>query len=295
MSAEVLTYKRVPFTDEIRNRIERATVRAEHEGGLGDIFYQVHQNTNYDNLVALNPGETGSVVIVSHNPFAREIFEWLPTSGQIIVANCGFEDIRKPSFRASVNLPKNRPSTTHRPPITPLKFYPAPSDSQAIVELEKLKPFVVMAASGSYPSKSIPVTIADRLTNLAIEHGLNVVQIGRTYRIFISGEDNDPHNELKLEPRAGLYSMIDRLTVPGVAATMNMASGVIAPNTASLILSYCQARPTLFCAYQFDWDTFISSAPAGYMFRLFDPLNRHFHLDKYDDSIPNEFFKGVPR
>lgn len=297
MSTEVVTYKRSsPFSEDIRRRLAEATVRVEHEGGLGDVFYQIHQDDGYDSLLGLKEGETGSVIIASHNPYAREIFEWIPTAGHLLIANCGFEDIRKVEWRRSVNIPVERHRVrTHRWPTKPLRFYPASSDAPALEELAALRPFIILAASGSSPSKSVPEPLADRIAQLAIQRRFNVVQVGRTYRFFISGEDNDQHRESPLPERPGLYSMIDRLTVPGVAAAMNLASGVVAPNTSSLILSYCQARPSLFCASQFDYDTFIKSAPAGYMFRLFDALNRHFPIPRYDETVAVNFLENLPR
>jgi len=68
-----------------RNETDTMHHHFEFGGGLGDIFSQIYFYTGYRQLTWLAEDDTATVVLITHNPFARELFAWLPTAQRIEV------------------------------------------------------------------------------------------------------------------------------------------------------------------------------------------------------------------
>lgn len=294
MGVKIITYDRkAGLSDEVRDHLANAPIRREYEGGLGDVLYQLHATHAYSRIIAEDPGPDAGIVMACHNPHAKELFQWIPARGNVIVADTGFEDIKKESFRRAVNLPFERPASPHRNP-DPVPFFHGPDDLGVLTELENFKPYIVFAPCGSSSSKMIPRDHVLSMHAEARAKGYNTVMIGRTYRLFYGGELSAPHHEMNLGPLPGHLDVVDRLSVPGVAHALARAAGVVAPNTATLILATCMNKPMLFSGDAHDYQTFIPNAPKGYIFRLHQPENVHYPRAEYTPEIMRKFLGGLP-
>lgn len=79
----------------------------EYGGGLGDVLSQLFYRGSYNVLRDLRPGEKAKVALITHNPFAQELFEWHPKQAQIAVVDCGYWNAVEadPARRKKLGLP----------------------------------------------------------------------------------------------------------------------------------------------------------------------------------------------
>src|SRR5437773_1411884 len=62
----------------------------EYGGGLGDVLVQMHAGGSYHLLDHLSPGDRATVVLITHNPHARELFDYHPRADQFEVRDLGY-------------------------------------------------------------------------------------------------------------------------------------------------------------------------------------------------------------
>jgi hypothetical protein len=207
----------------------------EFGGGLGDIFYQMCVEGGYRLLDRLGPQDRARVILISHNPFASELFRWHPHAPQIEVRDLGYwlpqDDAR---MRLEHGLPYRRSS--YPVAATPVVFHPSPEDLAVLGELGSER-CVVFAASAGLPDRDLPVEIVERLAALSGAAGLLPVFTGRNY---------ERHGRREYRPPQGVgCDLVDRLSVPGVARLLEQAVGLVSCHSALNLLGWLMRKPQL--------------------------------------------------
>ncbi len=101
----------------------RSHYYVEYAGGLGDIFQQMYAHGTYSALEHLANDEAATVTLITHNPFASELFANHPKKNQLEVNAPGYwlpeEDevnrrrLRLPPFSSRAYAPG--PAPRHGP------------------------------------------------------------------------------------------------------------------------------------------------------------------------------------
>jgi hypothetical protein len=97
--------------------------------GLGDILNQLCLGGTWNILRDLEPGDTADVVLITHNPYAQELFAHHPKRAQITVRNLGFwggDDDR--AMRERHGLPPYGPWLSLEPKDLKFEFYTSPEN-----------------------------------------------------------------------------------------------------------------------------------------------------------------------
>lgn len=217
---------------------------SEFGGGLGDVVTLVYCSERYNILEKLPAGERAMVVMMCHNPYAKEIFLWHPKRSQIDLRDVGFwwpwENDQK---RILHGLPKAQPF--HYVPQESAKFYPSPEDLKVLETLESF-PFIVMNAAAGSLDRNIPDAMCEDIAEGIVKnghdkHGLRVVVVGRSF-------NPAGRREHLFVKRGGLIDLTDRLSVPGVFELVSRSAGVVCCHSAICLLAWRMKKP-VFLAY----------------------------------------------
>lgn len=205
---------------------------SEFGGGLGDCVTLMYTSDRYNCLELLEDVEQATVVLMSHNPFIRELFEWHPKRSQLEIRDLGFwwpkDDAER---RAHHKLPPAQPFVFKLQ--EKCSFYPSPADVRVLGDV--LKPFVVVAAAAGGMDRNVPVELCERFVDQAIARGYRVIIVGRTY-----GQNR---SEIRLRPRDKVIDLVDRLSIPGTAVLLEHAAGVLVAHSGICLLSWYLKRP----------------------------------------------------
>lgn len=209
----------------------------EFDGGLGDVFNAMYNTDRYVSLERLGPGEQATVVIVSHNPHVKELFEWHPKKAQLTVKNLGYwlpsEDAQK---RALHGIPPAAPHASLYQ--ASVNYYQSREDLEIVGRVKSLGKYIVISsAAGTEPSRDLPKTVREDALEAVIERGYRVVLLGRGYKLFARAE-----HEWRQSPMVD--NLIDRLSVPGTANVVLGAEAVVTCHSALCILSWHARKPT---------------------------------------------------
>jgi Glycosyltransferase family 9 (heptosyltransferase) len=248
--------------NNVRSLIVGAPLVLELVGGLGDAILRMYFSGDawYGPLERLPPRDYAVVVLMCHNPYLAEVFQWHPNYHRIHVIDLGFttpfHPWENPGWRFDHGLPKEAPCPPYMPAET-LKFYPSPEDSKILAEL-RTKKYIIMCASAGTKEKTIPAHPREVMAAAAVEAGYEVVIVGRSKYFF--GERKED-----VLPRPGVTNLIDRLSVPGVAEAVKTAAGVISADTSVLHMAWQEQRPVFLLYNRWTLDNMIPRGPTGYM------------------------------
>lgn len=220
---------------------------AEFGGGLGDVFQQLFLQGHYAGLKYLEPGDTVDVVIVSHNPYVGELFEWHPLRSQMNILKFPYidrEDYHKK--RQEYGLPPyhkggGRILSCTAPEEVP-RLYPSPTDISRLQDLFQRvhhRDIVVIAGGAGLPDRNLPEPMLLKLIAEVLERGFVPVLVGRTY---------DRHGRFEpffADRPEGCLDYIDELSVPGTAALVNHCAGIICGHSALNMFAWHVRRPQL--------------------------------------------------
>lgn len=214
----------------------------EYGGGLGDVFARMSIGCGFNVLHTMTPEDTAAVVLITHNPHAREIFDYHPKASQIDVKSY---DHWWPSqdrpMRARLGLPYPAPRIL---PITEdpvLRFYPADKDKELISSVLNKK-FVVFSISGSDGKRDFPSTITQRLIVLCLSMGVQPVFVGQDY--IVRSLKPWKHTEAR-PPNVRAVNMINQLTVPTVCYLTEKSLAVVACHSAIATLAWVMKKNQL--------------------------------------------------
>jgi hypothetical protein len=240
-------------------------------GGLGDIANYMWTSDSYNCLDRLESDEQATVVLVCHNPFAKELFQWHPKRSRFSVKDLGFW---WPNQDAEMSRKHGIPR--EQPYVGMLQercnLYPSPEDLRVLGELRKCAPYIVMSTSAGSVDRNIPSPICEQAVDLAIGLGFKVIQVGRTY--------GESRSEVKLLGRPGFLNLIDRLSVPGTALALEGAAGIFTCFSASLLFSWHLKRP-VFLLYPEAVGGREFHCVSHYTFGKDNPDTRHMAFSGY--------------
>lgn len=265
---------------------ERRTV--EFGGGLGDIFIDMFRYDLYTRLDTLSEGERAQVVLRSANPGVRDLFQWHPKAPYMDIIDVGAGDPYGPEQRQKLGIGDPTPSGLRNG--SPVNFYPSKGDLDLLSFVRR--PYVVFAVSAGIPLINIPLRIAEKAADIAIERGITVVAVGKTYANVIQDFDKNthttiPHEEVRLRPRRGILDTIDRLSVPGLALLVRDSAATFSCHSSLLSLSWNFRKP-VFCLYheskRWEW-----VEGAGSTWGRHFPETRGVCLGDWDPSAFLEF------
>lgn len=234
-------------------------------GGLGDGLITIHESTGYESLEKLGPDERARVYIISHNPFAEEIFRWHPKASQIDVfkAKFFFTDYANERIRAEAGIPPEPLDPCEPRPLAPVRFHASPMDLAILEQRLPKRPFLAVAPTASgmeIENRNIPLNILSATTALARTYGIPVVFLGRTYQ--------GPHAP-KLAPSLpsgrGVVNLTDCLSVPGTIEVVKRATAVLSAHSCLLLLSWYERKP-VFALYPLKYKQHDFDRPSPFGF-----------------------------
>jgi hypothetical protein len=275
------TGKMIASTDPIRVRslIAGAQLYAEYVGGLGDAILRMYLSGDgwYGPLERLTGRDHAVVVLMCHNPYLAEVFQWHPKQEQIHVVDLGFttpfHPWENPGWRIAHGLPQQAPCPPHLPAKT-LQFFPSPEDSKILAEL-RTKKYVIMCATAGTREKTIPAYPREIMASAAVEAGFEVAIVGRSKYFF--GERRED-----VRPRQGIMNLVDRLSVPGVAEAVKTAAGIISADTSVLHMAWQEHRPVFLLYNRWCLENLVSRGPVGYMQGIERPDTDHMEFSAFN-------------
>jgi hypothetical protein len=210
-------------------------VYLEYGGGLGDILYQIFHDDGYERLTELGTADRATVVLITHNPHAKELFEFHPQAGRIEVRVPGYWPPHQDREMRAAHGLRHPPSRGGPPRARPV-FHAPPADRELLSQLEG-RPYVLFSASAGLPDRDIPAPLLRELVALVRAEGLLPVFVGRNYERFGRRE--------RRPVGPAVVDLIDRLTVPGVAAALDGALGAVCCHSAVNMLAWLLRKPQL--------------------------------------------------
>ena len=218
----------------------------EFGGGLGDIFYQLYQRGAYNVLNTLGPDDTARILLVTHNPYAPELFRWHPKMSQLTVQMPGYWSPADDSaMRAQLDLPAPGANAALPTMEGPIQFYPSPDDESVLAPLQGTR-YLVVAPSAGTPDRFIPQDLLEQqlIPALHAQTDLPLVMAGRSYARPLP-DGTDGRKEYQWDPHPGVINLVDRLSVPGTASLVQQAAGVITAHSALCLLGWLEYKPQL--------------------------------------------------
>jgi ADP-heptose:LPS heptosyltransferase len=249
-------------------------------GGLGDAFIKMHESTGYEALEALKPGERASIRIISHNPYAKEMFLWHPRADQIdvVVSKHFFLNYKNPAERRLAGIPEE-PETAFPPrPRAPVKFYPSPADL-AILQAELPSgPYLAVAPTASgmeIQNRNLPPEVLDTAVTAAITRGVPVVLLGRRYQ-----GPHAPKDDILWPRGPEIVDLTDRLSVPGSVEAVKRARAVLSAHSCLLLISWYERKP-VFALYPRKYAEHDFWSPSPFSFGKDYPECVHMLFEDY--------------
>ena len=239
----------------------------EIRGGLGDLILQLHETTAWEELDRLDPNDRARVTIISHNPYADELFKWHPKLSQIEVVKSRhffMPPYNDPRIRLEAGVQEREPAP--RPPRErkPQSFY-APQAELDLLEVELPRvPFLAIAPTASgmeIENRNIPDSLLNVACIATLRRSIPIVWLGRTYQ--------GPHAPKAVPFRPvhhDIVDMTDRLSVPGTLEALRRAKAGLFAHSALLQYAWLNRIPN---------------------FVLYPPMYKHHDFDN-----PSPFGKG---
>jgi len=212
------------------NTTPRPIPYVEFGGGLGDIINQMFRTPNYRYFEGIT--EKTAALLITHNPYAAEIFKYHPGRELIEVImehwvhpHEAEEKIRRPLLHKGYVriMPSNAANT-------PVNLYISPEDRQIIDDMvNNSSPderpagqacrYIVIQPFAGMRERDIPVDIVKSvISHVVSEYNLKVILAGRSYE-RIGADHSEEKGDLFIDgetPDLSVINLIDRLSVPGV-------------------------------------------------------------------------------
>jgi len=193
----------------------------EFGGGLGDVLDQMYANGAYHTLRDLGEDDTATVYLITHNPFAAELFLNHPNRDRIKVEVLPYwhpdQDRAERTIR---NMPPMGMNQYLPVKYGGVEFFPGPA---SVDLLRQVVPFdyLVLAAGAGMQERVLPDPVLHLiLGTITALTNMPIYAIGRTYT-----------REGRYEPVTDGYptvvNWVDRLDVPGTCQLVQNAAGLI--------------------------------------------------------------------
>lgn len=192
--------------------------RIEYGGGLGDIINQIYKRYSYQFLNTLNLEDLCDIILITHNPFAKEIFEYHPKKDNFVIHDIGY--IYNRSELEKVLASKNLSMVQiFNPTDGEIIFYESETDKK---EKEGLSNYLVLAPQAGTKDRDLPESVVEVIVNeLKKETDFKIVLVGRTY------ERKGKNNDLTVYTKFSDIDLTDKLTVPGTLNLIKSSKGLI--------------------------------------------------------------------
>jgi hypothetical protein len=264
----------------VRGLISGAPIYAEYVGGLGDAILRMYFSGDawYGPMERLGDRDYAVVVLMCHNPYLAEVFQWHPNYHRIHVIDLGFttpfHPWENPGWRFDHGLPKEAPCPPYMPADT-LKFFPSPADGEMLSRLRSLDRFVLMAATAGTPDKTIPRPFRENIARTAADMEVPLVVVGRSHYLKREGRERE------IEETKGVIDATDRLSVPGMLEAVKLAAGVISADTSVLHAAWHEHKPVFLLYNRWCKENLVSRGPVGYMQGINRPNCDHMEFSEY--------------
>jgi O-methyltransferase len=258
----------------------------EYGGGLGDIFNQIYNRSDYRGLMDLGVSDRAIVALICHNPFAKELFAWHPKRQQLDVRPLPYW----PPSENAVNRRRYRLGGAQLNAIhdRPVSFYPSDHDHQLLDKVRHLsrgRPLIVLAASAGLPERNIPATLLDRTVAQLLASDTVVVAVGRNY---------ERHGRCELIPESGqVLNYVDQLSVPGTAELVRSANGLITTHSSMNILGWHLRIPQLLVYPPSVVERHFKNGRDEWSFGLDWDITFHSTFDDLDNNVVDAFLDAV--
>lgn len=216
----------------------------EFGGGLGDVLRQLYFRGTYNVLRDMEPDATADVFLITHNPFAKELFAWHPNRDRITVHDLGYwSPAQDAEMRARHGMPAPGMNFRYGERDSELTFYPSPDDLAVLEPLLGTR-YLVVAPSAGTPDRFIPrdLLVDSLLPTLRAACDLQLVMIGRSYERPLD-DRSDWRQEYEWADQPGIVNAVDRLSVPGTAMLIQNAAGVVTAHSSPCLLAWIENKP----------------------------------------------------
>lgn len=253
------------------------SIYSEFMGGLGDVVLRMHETGCYSILEAAGPESPAAVILMSHNPYVRELFEWHPKRDHIRVYDLGFDTPFHPwentEWRIEHGIPPVAiPSYPQR--CGRIRYYPSDGDLSFVSGVPR--PYIVISVSAGDEDRALPEPIRESVADWVIGSGFHLVVVGRSeYR---RGRSFD------IRQRPNVIDATDLLSVPGVFRLIEGASGVVSSHTSVFHMAIEAGRPTMLIYPDFVKRRYVTRGPIGYMKGIDRPGNDHMEFGEYTEK-----------
>lgn len=210
----------------------------EFGGGLGDILDQLYRDGTYNVLQRLSEHERADIYLVTHNPFAHELFAHHPKRAYMTVHSCGYWPPERDAYERDVrNMPAH--GMNKYLPVVPgrIEFFPSPA---SVAVLQDVEPeYLVVAAGAGMAHRVLPDWLVDVVVRqLTAVTGMPIYFIGRTY-------DRDGRHEPTPPKDPQVVNLIDRLDIPGTCELVRNAKALVTAHSSMAILGWLENVPQL--------------------------------------------------
>lgn len=208
----------------------------EYKGGLGDVLMRAYRHCSYRLLAEIT--EPTPVVLVCHNPHARELFDLHPKRHLMEFRDLPYWDPPLDAAkRAEYNLPGETPMPAHCGD-SGMDYYASDADWEHLRPL-CMRPYVAIAPSAGMPCRHVEPRWVVCWIEMALKCGITPVLLGRSYGRLGRVEDFAGYE------REGVVNLIDKLTVPGSFLAIRGAVGVCSAHSAAALAAWFELKPLL--------------------------------------------------
>jgi hypothetical protein len=220
----------------------------EFGGGLGDVLDQMYANGAYNVLRDLGHEDTATVYLITHNPFAAELFAHHPHRDRITVEVLPYwTPDQDRAERTRRNMPPMGMNQHLPHKYGSIDFFAEPESAALVSQVEPLQ-YLVLAAGAGMSDRVLPNSVLKLiLDTVTAKTSLPIYAIGRTF-------ERAGRYEPLVEGYASVVNWVDRLDVPGTCQLVRTAAGLITAHSAMALLGWLEDVPELLVYPESVWN-----------------------------------------
>ena len=256
-----------------------------YRGGLGDIFFQMYYRGSYNVLRDLYTKDTAVVHLITHNPYARELFDYHINASQIEVHDWGWcWGEKEMAIYTELGISPFVTTTLPQKDNRMIFNYP---EKELVLDIAKKK-YVMISASAGDKDRTFPPELLDNIIKHFIaKTDLYLVAVGKSYT-------RNDRIELQYPDNPRIINIIDKLSVPATAVVLQNSLGIITTHSAFNILGWLEHVPQLLLYTQGVFDRhFQKEQRTQWSFGLNYPETTHGKFDEYSEILMDRFIKNL--